>query len=41
MWHINKTYDQFQLMVIDEFFLLGNKILIFIDHKLCVIKQVI
>ncbi len=41
MWHINKIYDQLQLVVMDEIFLVCNKMLTFIDHKLlCVIKQV-
>jgi hypothetical protein len=38
---LTKIYVQFQLVVIDEFFLVDDKILIFIDHRLHVIKQVI
>jgi len=32
------TYDQLRLVIIDEIFLVGNKMFSFIDHKLCVIK---
>jgi DNA replication protein DnaC len=38
---LTKTYVQFQLVVIDELFLVDNKLLIFIDHRLHVIKQII
>jgi hypothetical protein len=32
------AYDQLQLVMIDRIFLVGNKMLTFIDCKLCVIK---
>jgi hypothetical protein len=32
------TYDQLQLIVIDGIFLVGNKMLTFIDRKLLIIK---
>jgi hypothetical protein len=35
-----KTYDQLCLLIIYEIFLAGNKMLFFIDRKLCIIKQV-
>ncbi len=35
-----KTYDQLCLFAIDEIFLVGNRMLNFIDCRLCVIKQV-
>jgi hypothetical protein len=35
-----KTYDQLQLIMIDDFLKIGNKMLTIIDHRLCVIKQV-
>jgi hypothetical protein len=34
-----KTYDQLQMLIIDEIFLIGNKMLTFIDHKLHDIKH--
>jgi hypothetical protein len=34
-----KTYDQLQMLIIDEVSLIGNRILTFIDHKLHDIKQ--
>jgi hypothetical protein len=40
-WNIFiKTYDQLCLLVIDEVSLIGNRMLSFIDHRLCIIKQV-
>jgi hypothetical protein len=35
-----KTYDQLCLLVIDEVSLVGNRMLSFINHILCIIKQV-
>jgi len=35
-----KTYDQLQLLIIDEISLVCNRMLTFIDCKLCDIKQV-
>jgi hypothetical protein len=40
MRHFYKTYDQLCLLVIDEVFLVGNRMLSFIDRKLHIIKQV-
>ncbi len=34
-----KTYDQLQMLIINEISLIGNIMLTFIDHKLCDIKQ--
>ncbi len=34
-----KTYDQLQMLIIDDISLVGNQMLKFIDHKLCDIKQ--
>lgn len=36
----NKTYDQLQLVIINEISLVGNKMLAFIDCRLCVVKKV-
>jgi hypothetical protein len=35
-----KTYDQLQSIILDEIFLVSNRMLSFIDHRLHVIKQV-
>jgi hypothetical protein len=35
----NLAYGPLQSIVIDEIFLVGNKMLTFIGHILCVIKQ--
>jgi hypothetical protein len=35
-----KTYDQLRLLVIDEIFLVGNRMLSFINRRLYVIKEV-
>jgi hypothetical protein len=35
-----KTYDQLCLLVIDEISFVDNTMLTFIDHRLCIIKQV-
>ncbi len=35
-----KTYDELCLFVIDEMSLVNNRMLTFINHKLCIIKQV-
>ncbi len=34
-----KTYDQLWLLVIDKISLVSNRMSSFINHKLCVIKQ--
>ncbi len=34
-----KTYDQVQMLIINEIHFIGNRMLTFIDHKLCDIKQ--
>lgn len=34
-----KTYDQLQMLIIDEILLINNRMLTFIDYKLCDIKQ--
>jgi hypothetical protein len=36
----NKVYVQLQLVIINEMSLVGNKMLAFIDCKLCVIKKI-
>jgi hypothetical protein len=36
-----KTYTQFQLLILNEITLVGNRMLSFIDHKLRIIKKVL
>jgi hypothetical protein len=36
----NKTYDQLQLVIINEISLVGNKMMAFIDCRLRVVKKV-
>jgi hypothetical protein len=35
-----KTYDHLQLVIIDKIFLVGSRMLTFIDHRLHIIKEV-
>lgn len=39
MWNLIKTYDQLHLLI-NEIFLIKNRMLTFICHKLPIIKQV-